>query len=117
MFSVWRFPPAGVAQNDFCLLSLITAYYSCRAGVRPPGAGPVPYRHGDTEMETEMKSKFDGRVVAVVESDSSNRKYKIRVNEDGHLVCPCMSFRYAVGEFGSASKTCKHIERLQRRAA
>jgi hypothetical protein len=59
-------------------------------------------------MEMKMK-KQNFKVVALVPSDSNPRRaYKIRRHPKG-LMCSCMSFRFAVGEFGSATKTCKHL--------
>jgi len=59
-----------------------------------------------------MKTK-NAKVVALVPSDSNPSKfYKIKRVAPGALMCTCMAFRFATGEIGSSSKTCKHIKRV-----
>lgn len=57
--------------------------------------------------------KNTGKVVAMVPSESSAKMYKVvRTDLGGHLMCSCMAFRFAKGEIGSPSKTCKHLKSI-----
>lgn len=64
------------------------------------------------KMEMEMKKMKSYPIVTGVRSDSNPRKvYWIRKSPHG-LMCPCMAFRYAIGEIGSHTKTCKHLKKV-----
>lgn len=51
---------------------------------------------------------------AFVSSDSEpGVEHEIERNEDGALRCQCMSFRFAKGKIGTATKTCRHLQALE----
>ncbi len=65
-----------------------------------------------------MSSRTSGRRAATTQwehvtyaesDDKPGVEYEIMRRPDGFMKCACESFRFARGEFGTPSKTCKHI--------